>query len=180
LEYSEVVKVVSKHLCQSLASKQNKFNFNSTEKMRDFIVKMQSCRVLEVVGMHNKFLCCLVANLYELFDSEPIKKIDLGRLNPIYIKPNPLIFINLESLTFFQLLAKKTMTNNESVKYTLSRVKVPNFIKNINIVFSSQFKAIVWSSFRDRVNDLNVFSNDLIKFHIEIEESDEVYGYKTK
>jgi hypothetical protein len=42
MEYTLIAKIIKKHLCQLLASKTKKFNFNNTSEIKEFMAKMQS------------------------------------------------------------------------------------------------------------------------------------------
>jgi hypothetical protein len=180
MEYSKIAKIIHENLWQLLIPIQKTFKFNTVTIMRDFIIKIQHKVVVEVIWMHNMFHICLVANLYELFGSEPIRKIDLDHLKPIYTKLKSLILTNWDSLKLFQFLSEKTITDNKPAKLTISRKEIPNFCKNINVVFSQQFLDTVVKKFKDKVKESNVFRNESIKFHLEVEEADEVYAYKRR
>jgi hypothetical protein len=120
----------------------------------------------------------MVANLFELYHSEPTTQAKLSRLKISNIHLKPLVLRNLNNLMLFQKLTERTFADNDSTRFMLSREEIPNFYKNINVIFSKEFVNLLEDNFHSRMRDSSVFSDEYIKFHLEIEEADEVYAYK--
>jgi hypothetical protein len=176
----KVDKIIYNNMSQLVVSNTQKFSFISTSHMMKFIMKSQPNWVIEIFAMHNKTFPCFVANLFELSGSEIVTHNNYGCVNTKKVNFNPLILTDLQQLKLFQKLTEKTSTENESAKLMLNRQEILNFYKNLNVVYSFQFKKIVRENFYNEMFHTDLFSNYSIKFHFEIEEADEVYAYKNK
>jgi hypothetical protein len=56
------------------------------------------------------------------------------------VELKPLILTDLNQLMSFKKLTEKTSTEKELIQPTLIRQEIPNFYKNLNVVFSWHFK----------------------------------------
>jgi hypothetical protein len=147
--------------------------------MKKFILKHQSRWVIEIVAMHNKSYACFVANLFELQENTVAQPPIPKQLRNSFTDLKPLIFTNLEQLKMFQKLTEKTITDAQQVKIVLIREEISDFYKNINVVYSWQFRIILRYALLDKEWEYSIFNTNTTKFHLEIEEADEVYAYKT-
>jgi hypothetical protein len=62
-----------------------------------------------------------------------------------------MVLTNLNSLMLFQKLTERTLADNESSRFVLSREEIPNFYKNINVLFSKEFYYLREDNFNSRM-----------------------------
>jgi hypothetical protein len=127
--------MVRNNLGQLLAKNTQKFYFENIDEMKQFILKNKSNWVIEIVAMHNKPCSCFVANLFELQGKTKIQQPPSYQLKNADINLEPLFFTNLEQLKIFQKLSEKAIKQFDQAKIALIREELPDFFKNINIVY---------------------------------------------
>jgi hypothetical protein len=174
----KVFGILSSKISQLIPPMPQEFIFLNTTDMKNFIIRNKPNWIIEILEMHNKFYPCFVANVFELSGSESIRHNNYGCLEKIGKQLNPLIFTDLHHLRLFQKLCEKTSTENESEKQMLSRWEIPNFYKNIYVIYSSKFSWVLRRISSMNKWQIDLFSDDFIGFYLDIEEADEVYAYK--
>jgi hypothetical protein len=179
ISWSDIPKMMRDNLWQLLIKNTQKFYFDNIDEMKKFILKHQSRWAIEIVAMHNKSYACFVANLFELQGNTVAQPPIPKQLKNSFTDLKPLIFTNLDQLKMFQKLTEKTITDAQQVKIVLIREEIPDFYKNINVVYSWQFRVILRYALLNKKWEYSMFDTNTTKFHLEIEEADEVYAYKT-
>jgi hypothetical protein len=85
------------------------------------------------------------------------------------------ILADTAKLQLFHKLAEKESTNDELFSNLFYREEIPNFYKNINVLFSKAYKMILYYHLNKNEIKRKSFKSDILNFFIEFEEADETY-----
>jgi hypothetical protein len=98
-----------------------------------------------------------------------------------FIEFKPLILTDMDQLMLVKKLTEKISTERELIQPKHSRQEIPNFYKNLNLVYSWHFLENIFQvSFNKKNLAFNCFDKKFVEFHLEIVEADEVYFKKTE
>jgi hypothetical protein len=178
LSKDQVIQIINRYMKPLFPVDRRKFSFRDTTEMKNFVIKHHQDWKIEILGMNNKTCPRLFAILFGISGEEwkIQNNFECLRMETVDIKP--LILTDLDQLRLLEKLTGKTCTENELVQLKLIRQEVPNFYKNINVIYSWQFREVFNKLLPIKYKVPDYFSDGIIEFHFEIEEADEVYLYK--
>jgi hypothetical protein len=180
LSDEEIIKFIDNYINPTDVLPVQKFSFKDTSEIKDFIEKYLSSWVFEIIGMDNKFLPSFIAKLNHLSNKKLDIKSNYKLPNSENSKNKPLILTDLEQMKLFTKLTEKTSMDDEPSKIMLSREWIPNFYKNLNVVYSCQIYKVMSKMFGEFDHNFNLFNNDFFGFHLDFIEPAEVYIAKNE
>jgi hypothetical protein len=175
----EVIKFIANNIFELEVRPSQKFIFEYTSKMKDFINKNLPNWAFEVIGMDNKTWPSFIAKLHTLSGNElDIKSNYRSKTNENF-KKIPLVLTDLEQMKLFTKLTEKTSTDDEPSKLMLIRQQIPNFYKNLNVAYSWQIQEVM-KMLPGNEQSFNLFRDHYLVFYLEIVEAGELYVVKNE